>query len=167
VIANGVVFRDAMARFAAGVTIVTTLDVDGSPRGFTASAFCSVSVYPPLVLVCLATAAECHRAFTAGTRFVVNVLGQQHREHAILFATRGADKFADPRFGSLSGAGEPVLHDAVATIACQLRRQYDGGDHTILIGEASAAWVRPGEPLVYVDRSFVSVERAPSGLRRN
>lgn len=85
-------FRDAMARFASGVTIVTTTDDTGQLWGFTASSFCSLSLQPPLVLVCLDRSADCYPVFRARPRFLVNILSTHHRGLALRFATKGGDK---------------------------------------------------------------------------
>lgn len=87
-------FRAAMGRFPSGVVVVTTRCQDGTPRGFTASSFCSVSLEPPMVLVCLANSAESAASFARCDRFAVSVLSPVHRSLAERFATKGADKFA-------------------------------------------------------------------------
>src|SRR5260370_42175602 len=87
------VFRAALSLWASGVAIVTTLDARERRWGFTASAFSSVSLDPPLVLVCLSSAADCHEAFVSGATFAVNVLRDQHRQLASQFATKAFDKF--------------------------------------------------------------------------
>lgn len=91
-------FKQAMASFPSGVTIVTTVDGDGKWWGFTATSFCSVSMDPPLVLVCLARGAECHPVFEAAEHFVIHVIHSEHTDLALRFATRGADKFGDGSF---------------------------------------------------------------------
>lgn len=146
-------FREAMAAFPAGVTIVTCVDDDGRWRGFTATAFCSVSMEPPLVLVCLATTAECHPAFTAAGRWVVHVIGGDQVETALRFATRGADKFADARFVA-DERGLPVLEGASATLSCSTYATYTAGDHTILLGQVGHAKVGEQPPTVYFRRGF-------------
>lgn len=148
-------FKEAMARFASGVTVVTTVDADGQRWGFTASAFCSVSVDPPLVLACLATAADCHPAFEATEHFAVNVLGQDDEDLAMTFASKGVDKFAAAPFVSHHETGVPVLQHALTSIVCRLRDRHAAGDHDILVGEALE--IRLGErgaPLCYFDRGF-------------
>ncbi|MEV8037670.1 flavin reductase family protein [Streptomyces sp. NPDC086182] len=144
-----------MARFAAGVVVVTTLGDDGVPRGFTASSFCSVSMHPPLILVCLANSADSHAAFTSCENFAVSVLGPEHRPLAEQFATKGADKFASPGL-SLTPAGLPAAAGALAELDCRTHARHPAGDHTILIGRVSGA--RLGQdtatPMVYYDRSF-------------
>lgn len=147
-------FRAAMARFPSGVVVVTTRCGDGVPRGFTASSFCSVSMEPPLVLVCLADSAESAAAFADCDRFAVSVLGPVHRPLAVRFATRGADKFAA---GGLRPAlsGLPVVERAPAALDCAVYARHPAGDHTVLIGRVTG--VRLGEensPMVYHDRTF-------------
>ncbi len=151
-------FKEAMARFASGVTIVTTTDDAGQSWGFTASSFCSLSLQPPLVLVCLDRSADCYPVFCARPRFLVNILSTQHRELALRFATKGGDKFAAQPFVGHDGDGLPALPDAVATVSCRLRDCHDGGDHVILVGEADGADVTDGAPLVHAGRGFFSLD---------
>src|SRR5258707_13127738 len=131
--ADAQLFREAMASFPSGVTIVTTTDGDGRWWGFTATSFCSVSMDPPLVLVCLATTAECHAVFVEAKSWVVHVIHPDHAELALRFATRGADKFVGDQFRS-DADGMPVLAAASVTLRCSLYENYLAGDHTILVG---------------------------------
>ena len=87
-------FRQALGMFATGVTVVTTIAPDGSPRGLTANSFTSVSLTPPLVLVCIDRAAKSYTAFTQGNGFAINILSQDQRELSQRFASKTADKFA-------------------------------------------------------------------------
>jgi flavin reductase ActVB len=147
-------YRDAMARFASGVTIVTTAGADGRWWGFTASSFSPLSIDPPLILVCLAHDARCHPVFTSAARFRVNVLGPEHEELAMRFATRGADKFAGEEF-SPADDGVPVLDDALVSLRCRTTETAEGGDHTILIATVEEAQLRrDGTPAVHVDRRY-------------
>jgi flavin reductase ActVB len=151
---SAVEYRDAMARFASGVTIVTTAGADGRWWGFTASSFSPLSIDPPLILVCLAQDAWCHRAFTSAARFRVNVLGPEHEQLAVRFATKGADKFAGNEF-RVAADGLPILDDALVNLRCRTVDQAAGGDHTILIARVEAAQVRrDGTPAVNVDRRY-------------
>ncbi|HCB05126.1 MAG TPA: flavin reductase family protein [Nocardioides sp.] len=145
--------RDALASFPSGVTIVTTTDSDGRWWGFTASSFCSVSMDPPLVLVCLATSAECHAAFAVAEEWVIQVIHPDHVEVAGRFATRGADKFGG---GFQPGPhGLPVLDEAIVTLHCRSHQRHLAGDHTILVGEVlSAEADLAREPAVYFRRGF-------------
>ncbi|MFD0418642.1 flavin reductase family protein [Streptomyces sp. NPDC127108] len=148
-------FRAAMARFAAGVVVVTTLGDGGSPRGFTASSFCSVSLHPPLVLVCLANSADSFGAFASCGHFAVSVLGPQHKRLAERFATKGADKFAPDGLSRTPG-GLPTVAGALVELDCEVHARHPAGDHMILIGRVSGARLSEGAgtPMVYYDRSF-------------
>lgn len=146
-------FREAMARFPSGVTIVTTVDEQGRRRGFTASSFCSVSVDPQLVLVCLAAGAECHESFERTDTWLIHIAGIEHETIARRFATRGADKFAGDDFTSHS-SGLPHLADAPVVLECRAHARYPGGDHTILVGEVVSVGLGDRAPAVYYDRAF-------------
>lgn len=152
-------FREAMASFPSGVTVVTTADSEGRWRGFTATAFCSVSAQPPLVLVCLATTAECHAAFTAARHWAIHFIGVGQVETALRFATRGADKFAGMRFAP-DERGTPVLEGASATLTCTTYAMYPAGDHTILLGRVERTQVRDAMPTVYFQRRFRGLTEA-------
>jgi flavin reductase ActVB len=146
-------FRNAMANFPSGVTIVTTIDRSGKKWGFTASSFSSVSMDPPLVLVCLAKSAESHASFKAAGRFSINVLKTEHEALAYRFAKKGIDKFAG--VSTLREAeGGILFNDALVTLGCRTHSLVDAGDHTILLGEVTRADVNPGEPLLHYDRRF-------------
>lgn len=144
---------NALAKFPTGVTIVTTLDRTGSPWGFTASSFTSLSLNPPQVLFCLARIANCYMAFSKTDRFAVNVLKDRHEPLARRFATKRVAKFAGREF-VYSDFGLPVLPDALAVVECEIFARMPGGDHTIIIGDVKAASVSHGEPAVYYDRAF-------------
>ncbi|WP_062209990.1 flavin reductase family protein [Streptomyces sp. NBRC 109706] len=148
-------FRAAMARFAAGVVVVTTLGDDGVPRGFTASSFSSVSLRPPLILVCLANSADSFAAFTSCEHFAVSVLGTEHRPLAERFATKGVDKFASDDL-CMTPEGLPAVTGALVELDCEVHARYPAGDHTILIGRVSATRLGEdaGTPMVYYERSF-------------
>jgi flavin reductase ActVB len=146
-------FKDAMAAFPSGITIVTTTDDECRWWGFTATSFCSVSMAPPLVLVCLARSAECHPVFTRTPRWIVHVIRPEHADLALRFATRGADKFADTGF-SEDEHGLPVLESACVTLDCVAHEQLDGGDHTILLGRVERTRLGSADPAVYFRRDF-------------
>jgi len=157
-------FRDAMASFPSGVTIVTTVDPDGTWWGFTATSFCSVSLDPPLVLVCLAKTAQCYVAFERADRWRVHILGLDHADLALRFATRGADKFGGAGFIADEDR-EPVLPAAAATLHCSMFQTYSCGDHTVLVGQVRHTALTDTPPAVYFDRRFhtlPSADRVPS-----
>lgn len=146
-------FRDAMASFPSGVTIVTTTDPDGRWWGFTATSFCSLSMDPPLVLVCLATSAECAPVFDRATQWIVHVVHPEHAELAIRFATRGADKFADAGF-TPDENGLPVLDRAAVILDCSVHDRHPGGDHRILVSRVRNVRIGTQTPAVYFRRAF-------------
>ncbi|NHD19344.1 MULTISPECIES: flavin reductase family protein [unclassified Actinopolyspora] len=154
-------FRDALARFPSGVTVVTTRDQHGQPYGLTASAFTSVSLDPPLVSFCLAHSAACHPVFAGSDAFTVNVLAVQDTDLALRFARQGEDKFADKRMhGTREGA--PTVADALAVLDCSVYARHPAGDHTILLGEVQQAQVRDGDPLVLWGKTFQRVTELAS-----
>lgn len=150
-------FRDSMSRFPSGVTVVTTVDDAGRHWGFTASAFCSLSMAPPLVLVCLADSADCSAAFREADSWVVNVLARDQAPLARRFATKGADKFGGGEFEALP-TGLPMLRDAALSLVCDVYERYPGGDHTILVGEVVDLRLNDRESLVHYAREFPRIE---------
>jgi flavin reductase ActVB len=158
-------FVDAMAMFPSGITIVTTADPDdGRWLGFTATSFCSVSLDPPLVLVCLGRTAYCHDSFARADRFRIHVLRSDHADLALNFATQGAEKFALGAF-SKDEHGFPVLPTAIATVDCRPYAQYEGGDHSILVGEVEDVSVADASPVIYFRRSFHDLVARPEVSR--
>lgn len=141
-------FRRVLGHFAAGVTIITTVGDDGKPYGLTATAFTSVSLEPPLVLVCVDKRSESHPHFHTSQVFAVNFLAVDHEHLSQRFAVSGGDKFTglSLRQGATTA---PVLADALAYLECRTIEVIEAGDHTIFIGEVQAADAREGEPLVY------------------
>ncbi|WP_017570998.1 flavin reductase family protein [Nocardiopsis halotolerans] len=148
-------FRDAMARLPTAVSIVTTCDEEGRDHGFTAGSVASVSIDPPLVLVCLARNADCHPAFASSSRWAVSVTSYEHTGLARRFATKGADKFAEGRFRR-TDSGVLVLEGARLALECQVLDRYPGGDHDILVGRVVRTHTDSGDALVFVDRSFTT-----------
>ncbi len=142
------VFRAAMGALAGGVAVVTTVDANGEPRGLTTTAVTSVSLRPPLVLVCLDRGSRTLLALRDSKRFAVNVLDAGAADLARTFASRGDDKFAALEW-RLGRNGCPLLHlDSLAWAECRTELEVDAGDHVILVGrvadaEASAADRRP------------------------
>jgi flavin reductase (DIM6/NTAB) family NADH-FMN oxidoreductase RutF len=155
-------FRSALRHFPAGVTVVTTRDADGAPCGLTASAFTSVSLNPPLVLVCIDHAATAYRAFMQADWFAVNILAKGQEHLSRLFATTGADKFTGVAFRDGQGR-VPILDDVVATLECKVAHRYAGGDHTIFVGQVEGVSVNGGAPLVYCRGTYhhVGADVAP------
>ena|SRR5215212_99196 len=149
-------FRQALGMFATGVTVVTTIAPDGSPRGLTANSFTSVSLSPPLVLVCIDRAAKSYTAFTQGNGFAINILSQDQRELSQRFASKTADKFAGVDW-SKGANGAPILDGALAWLECRHWRWVTAGDHIVLIGEVVDLGVNPGQPLAYFGSAYGAV----------
>lgn len=149
-------FLRAMARVPGPVTVVTTLDPQGRSWGFTASSFSSLSLHPPLVLVCLSRTASTHAAFVASSHFLVNVLAEGQADVALRFAQRGHDRFAagDTQPCELGLPGVPY---ACARLACSLYQVIDVGDHSIIVGQVHSVHTGDGVAMAYCDRSFVRV----------
>ena len=146
--------RDVFAHLPGGVSVVTTLD-DNGPCGMTVSAVCSVSVDPPLVLVCVSNESNTLRCLLRHGKFAVNVLRDRHAGLAGEFARPAGDKagrFRRIPYGLVDDV--PVLHDALAWLTCCVQAAYPGGDHTIVVGRVCATEHAAGEPLVWHDRRY-------------
>jgi flavin reductase ActVB len=154
--ASSSAFREAMASFPSGATIVTTSDSDGRWWGFTASSFCSVSMDPPLVLTCLANTAQCFPAFAEAARWNIHVLPHRHADLAMRFATRGAAKFDGAGFQP-DPDGLPFLKDVSISLRCASYSKVDGGDHLVLIGRVEDVGLGEEMPFVYFRRKFHSL----------
>jgi flavin reductase (DIM6/NTAB) family NADH-FMN oxidoreductase RutF len=141
-------FRQALAQFASGVTVVTTRDAAGEPMGLTVSAFCSVSLSPPLILVSVDMGSEAHAGFRDSGVFAVSILAEGQDDVSRLFARPGRAKFRELSLAEGQG-GLPVVPGALAHIECEIRAAHPAGDHILYIGEIVAIAVRPGRPLVY------------------
>jgi 3-hydroxy-9,10-secoandrosta-1,3,5(10)-triene-9,17-dione monooxygenase reductase component len=153
--------RRTLGTFATGVTVVTTRAADGSPAGLTVNSFNSVSLDPPLVLWSLAHKAQSLDAFRNCERYLVHVLAVNQLDVASLFATRGADKFGATRWKP-NAAGLPLIEGCVAWFECGNRRQYDEGDHVILVGRIDEFAIVGGAPLIFHNGRYVRrVEEAP------
>lgn len=153
--------RNAFGAFATGVTVITTRQPDGTPRGFTANSFTSVSLDPPLLLVCLAKTAHSADVFAAAPHFAVNILAEDQKAVSGLFASRAADKFQQCAW-TPGHADVPLLDGALAQFACANHQLVDAGDHLLLIGRVEAFATNEGQPLGYFRGSYFSV-----GLERD
>jgi flavin reductase (DIM6/NTAB) family NADH-FMN oxidoreductase RutF len=145
--------RRVMGLFATGVTVLTTRDDDGRPYGLTANAVTSLSLMPPLLLICIDKKAESHPHFLTSRCFVVNILSEGQEDISTRFAKSGGDKFGGMRF-STNQDGVPVLEDTLAHLECRIVETHEGGDHVIHIGEVRHAEVRGGEPLLYFQGGY-------------
>ena len=141
--------RDALGSFATGVTVVTCFDDKGRPFGLTANSFTSVSLNPPLLLVCIHRQAASADAFTAVEHFAVNVLQTEQQPASIRFSTRHEDRFGVNDW-SPGEYGAPVLRESLGVFECARHAVHDGGDHHILIGRVlKASFDTALDPLLY------------------
>jgi len=141
-------FRCACGRFATGVAIASVLDSQGVPHGLTVSSFTSVSLSPPLILICLGHEVTIIDLFRASRYFGINVLAQNQRGLSERFARKNEDRFngLEWRRGE---TGVPLLPGVLASIECAVDQRVTAGDHDILIGEMVSARVAEGEPLIH------------------
>jgi flavin reductase ActVB len=150
-------FRSALSRFASGVTVVTTKDEAGKLHGITVSAFSSVSLDPPLVLVCIERSAGSHQVFQQSGVFVVNILSSEQRDLSERFASQIPERFEGVGM-TLNIDGIPVLSNCLANLECRVKLTADGGDHSVFIGEVESSTVREGDPLIYFRGDYRNLE---------
>jgi flavin reductase (DIM6/NTAB) family NADH-FMN oxidoreductase RutF len=146
-------FRQALAQYATGITIITTKTAEGKHVGVTANSFNSVSLHPPLVLWSLSKHASSHDAFAQATHFGVSVLAadQEHLSHH--FSTFKGDRFANLNILE-SPHGLALIPKALAHFECRIKNRHDEGDHFVMIGEVLQCDFREGEALVYRSRKY-------------
>ncbi|QBD74536.1 flavin reductase [Ktedonosporobacter rubrisoli] len=141
-------FRQTLGRFASGVTVITTQHLD-QLHGTTVSSFCSLSLTPPLVLVCIDLNATIYDLIAESGVFGVNILAEHAETLSRHFARRTPDKFSSINY-SLGQLGVPLLQDVLASLECQVTACYPGGDHSIFIGEVVNLHTRPHkQPLLF------------------
>jgi flavin reductase (DIM6/NTAB) family NADH-FMN oxidoreductase RutF len=151
-------FRHACGRFATGVTIASVLDSAGTPHGLTVNSFSSVSLEPPLLLICVGHAVTMIEAFRAASYFGISVLSERQREISERFARKGYDRFNGTPWHA-GESGVPLLDGALAEIECAVHHRFTAGDHDILVGEMVAARVHDGEPLIYYASRYRGLAR--------
>jgi flavin reductase (DIM6/NTAB) family NADH-FMN oxidoreductase RutF len=147
-------FRDALASFPTGVTVITTRTAEGEPVGITANSFSSVSLDPPLVLFNLARKARSLAAFTTSRHFAISVLASDQGAISNRFAVSSGNKWDDTEYTTARN-GCPIISGALASFECERHDQFDGGDHLILVGRVQHfARLATGEPLVFSRGSY-------------
>jgi len=151
-------FRNALACFASGVNIVTTIDAAGNLHGLTVSAFCSVSLSPPLVLICIEKITASHYAFRESGAFVVNILSKSQSHLSEHFATPIDNKFGIVEYRP-GIAGIPVIEGTLANLECRIVNTFDGGDHSIFVAQIEQSRTAPGEALVYYQHAYNELRR--------
>ncbi|RJO75223.1 flavin reductase [Nocardia panacis] len=149
------VMRRTMGRFATGVAVITT-EFEGEPHGMTVNSLTSVSLDPPLLLVCFTHGARSSDAVIAAGRFAVNVLSSRQEAIAMRFAKRGEDHFAGLGL-EYDGHRVPVVPRALAHLDCDVERVLDAGDHTVVFGAVRDVCSREGDPLGFFRGQFSSI----------
>ncbi|MBS1886146.1 MAG: flavin reductase [Actinobacteria bacterium] len=152
-------FRDVVGRFASGVTVITARDGDVD-AGMTASAVTSLSLEPPMMLVCINRSAPTGESVARAGHFAVNILRGDQGEVALAFAAPSEDKFKGIPI-SRGTWGEPLIDGALATIECEVVEEVSGGTHTVFLGRAHVAEAQPGSPLAYFRGGFGRLELEP------
>ena len=147
-------YRKTLGCFMTGVTVVSTLDDEGAPWGLTANSFTSVSLEPPIILVCLAKAGRAYPTFVASDIFAVNFLAAHQQNIATHFAGQSEDRFANADW-TRREAGAPLLAETAAWLDCAVHKRIDAGSHEILMGEVMQFGQNPHEPLGYCDGRFI------------
>lgn len=152
-------FKSALATWATGVSVVTTND-GGLLYGITVSSFTSVSLHPPLVLVCIGHGNRMPEMLARSRRFAVSVLGEHQKDASSYFATPGRE----PTEGFVEIEGEftklrlPIVKGSLAHVVCELEAVHEGGDHAILVGRVvHAAASGDGRPLMYFERGYHTI----------
>jgi flavin reductase (DIM6/NTAB) family NADH-FMN oxidoreductase RutF len=149
------VMRRTMGRFATGVAVITT-EHDGVPHGMTVNSLTSVSLEPPLLLVCFNKGARSADAVVDAGRFAVNILSSRQQAIALRFAQRGEDHFAGLDL-EYDGHRVPVVPRALAHLDCDVDRILDAGDHTVVLGAVTDVCTRDGDPLGFYGGRFGDV----------
>lgn len=154
--ADPALFRQMLGRFATGVTVLTVTAPDGRPHGMTASSLASVSLDPPLLLVCVDRAARMHALITGADAFVVNVLARDQEELSRRFADPHDDRFEQVGYHTTRDC---LVHlaGALAHIECRRQALYEAGDHTIVLGRIVGGDAREGRPLMYFRGGYAAL----------
>lgn len=151
-------FRTVLSRFASGVTVVTARGADGVDHGMTVSAFCSLSLDPPLVLVCVDHGTAMHGILEGAKAFAVSVLAADQEDLARKFSDPEDDRFEGTSY-TRGASGLALLTGSAAWLECALTHRYEGGDHTIFVGRVEEADAGDADPLVYYRGGYGRLER--------
>lgn len=155
---DGARFRQVLGHFCTGITVVTAMH-EGEPVGFTAQSFTSLSLDPPLVLVCPAKSSSSWPRISAVGSFCANILADDQEAVCRAFATRGADKFRGIGWTAAPGTGSPLLTGALGWVDCRIEVEHDGGDHIVAVGRVVDMGVAAeGRPLLFYRGGYGSFE---------
>jgi flavin reductase (DIM6/NTAB) family NADH-FMN oxidoreductase RutF len=146
-------FRTACAQFATGITIATVMAPDGIPHGLTVSSFTSVSIDPPLILLCISYGCAPVHHFNQNSYFGINVLSDEQRNLSVIFSVKPEGRF-DGVSWHTGAYGAPLIQGCLAHFECLTDRLIDAGDHRIVVGQVLRVESNPGQPLLYFNRSY-------------
>lgn len=149
-------FKEAMANYPTGVSVVTTTDASGLPFGLTINSFASVSLSPTLVLWSIDNNVSTYEPFSKTEHYAINILGKEQHDIAMLFASKEEDRF-DHCEWSMSAHDLPLIDGAIATLQCKLHKRIEAGDHLILIGEVISVATTDDAPLLYHGRKIAGL----------
>jgi len=152
-------YRSVLGRFASGITVVTTRDPEGRDVGMTVSAFCSVSLHPPLIQVCVDHESSLFQALSVSTRFGVSILAAEQEALSRRFATADSTRRFDGIGYQRGESGVVLLEDALAHLECELVARHEAGDHAMFVGEVERATARSSRPLLYYRGGYAQLER--------
>jgi flavin reductase (DIM6/NTAB) family NADH-FMN oxidoreductase RutF len=151
-------FRALLGRFASGVTVVTALDQSGHDLGMTVSAFCSLSLDPPLILFCVDHSASMYESLKTVPGFIVNILSESQEPLARRFSGPDPNRFDGIGFAR-GVSGVAILDDVLGYLECKRVAVNPGGDHSIYVGEVEVARSKEGRPLLYYRGGYAQLER--------
>lgn len=146
-------FRDAMGKFATGITVVTMND-NGNNIGMTVNAFMSISLQPKLIAVSIDESASMYDKLNATEKFGVSILSEEQKELSMIFA-RQKDKDQEVNFFDQDGV--PVLSNALVTLSCNVQEKIKAGDHLIYIAEVTDLTINEGDPVLYFGGKYRSI----------
>jgi len=151
-------FRAVLGRFTTGVTVVTAIGPDGQDQGMTVSAFCSLSLTPPLVLICIDHTASMYGSLKVASHFVVNILCEDQEALARRFSGTDPNRFDGVGY-TRGQTGLAVLDDVLGSVECRVTATQEGGDHDVFFGEVEFAGASDGKPLLYYRGGYAQLER--------
>jgi flavin reductase len=154
--------RGCLGRFATGVAVVSCYGADGQPHGITVNSFTSVSLDPPLILAAISRTSRSH-VLLSSRPFTVNILGAEQRALALRFAGRPPAPGEEPEPAWIAGADAPRLPGTLGHIECAPWAEYDGGDHTLFLGEVRSFDYRTGDALGFVNGQFTVIPELVTG----
>ncbi|MEO5567518.1 MAG: flavin reductase family protein [Gemmatimonadaceae bacterium] len=151
-------FRNVLGRFASSVTVLSVRDEAGADHGMTVSAFASVSLDPPLILVCVDKAASIYPALFVARFIGISILAEEQEPASRRFAEKDSDRFDDLEI-ERGEQGVALLVGALAHLECHVVARHDGGDHTIFVAAVEKASAHQGRPLLYYRGGYTQLER--------